>query len=558
MSRSGWNPGRLFGAFRGAGNDGDRQSAKSISDADYLAEVQTLTRTGSLAWNFSTGEIQWSAETYRICGVTPGTSVSRDLIMKLVHPEDAAAFHEAVKTTITNKERFDHELRLVRPDDDVRTIHMVGRFFADKPDQFVGAMTDVTEQRAAERARLVSEFHYRNMFVALAASFWELDFSPVTPLLRDLRKQGVKDLMGYFAAHPHVVREMMRATRVIDVNDQTVALFGRGDKAELLGNVDPFWPDASLQVYAASVVASIRGAPGFSAETRLRRLDGTEFDGLFTVSFPPDGVATSKFLIAVIDISERVSAQDALRRLQAEFAHAARLSTLGELAASIAHEVNQPLAAIATNASAGLRWLNRPTPDLEEVKALSGRIEADARRAADIIARIRGMATRRVTENVPLSLVTIIEEAAGFLRHDMQAQRVTLRLELDAGLPVVRGDRIQLQQVVVNLTMNAAQAMADDAERRQVTIGAQARDDEIVVSIDDEGPGIPEAHFDRLFQSFFTTKANGMGIGLPICRSIVEAHGGQISAANRPGGGARFSFTLPVASTAGPVSHTTV
>ncbi|RYG29797.1 MAG: GHKL domain-containing protein [Burkholderiales bacterium] len=256
---------------------------------------------------------------------------------------------------------------------------------------------------------------------------------------------------------------------------------------------------------------------------------------------------SSKFLIGVIDISERVNAQEALRKLQSEMAHAARLSTLGELAASIAHEVNQPLAAIATNASAGLRWLDRPEPNLEEVRALATRIAADTRRAADIISRIRGMATQRATESVPLSLKAVIEEAVAFLRHEMQAQGVALALDLPPDLPQIRGDKIQLQQVVVNLVINAAQAMAKlPAAERRVLMSARHESDKLIVDVLDRGPGIPAEHFDRLFQSFFTTKDNGMGIGLPICRSIVETHGGQIEAANRADGGARFSFSVPV------------
>jgi PAS domain S-box-containing protein len=541
------------------GEAGASKSLKAATDAVYLAEIQNLTQTGSIAWNFANGSVHWSAETYRICGVDPETVLSRELILKLVHPDDARAFGDAVDAAIKGRARFDHELRIVRPNGDVRTIHMVGRFLAEKPEQFVGAMTDVTERRLEEEARRTSDFHYRNMFVALAAAFWELDFSGVTPILRNLRQQGIKDLSRYFADNPEVVREMMRATRVIDVNDQAVSLFGRGIKDELLTSVEPFWADSSLQVYAASVIASMRRAPGFSAETRLRRIDGTEFDGLFTVSFPPEGVATSKFLIAVIDISERVNAQAALRNLQAELAHAARLSTLGELAASIAHEVNQPLAAITTNASASVRWLDRPQPNLEEVKTLAARIAADARRAADIISRIRDMATRRTTETAPISVASVIEEAAAFLRHDMQAQRVSLQLDLAPDLPVVIGDRTQLQQVVVNLAMNAAQAMVHvPAGQRRIIIGAQHSEGAIVVTIDDDGPGIAREHLDHLFQSFFTTKENGMGIGLPICRTIVEAHGGQIRVENRAAGGARVTVSLPVGAAAGAASHTNV
>lgn len=530
------------------------RNVQAAAEAAYLLEVQTLTQTGTLAWNFTTGDVHWSAETYRICGVDRATSLSRDLLVGLVHTNDKPAFLEAVAAAIRSKGRFDHQLRIVRPDGESRTIHMVGRFLAEQPDQFVGGLTDVTERLKDEEARRVSEFHYRNMFVALAASFWELDFNGILPLLRDLRKSGVTDYEAHFAANPDFVREMMRATRIIDVNEQTAVLFGRGEKGDVLNaELDRFWPDAATAVYAGSVLASLAREPGFSAETRLRRIDGSEFDALFTVSFPPEGVATSKFLIAVIDISERISAQDSLRRVEAEFAHAARLSTLGELTASIAHEVNQPLAAIATNASAGLRWLDRSQPNLEEVRALATHIVSDARRAADIIARIRGMATHRMTEKAPLLLGPVIEEAAAFLRHDMQAQKVSIHLVLAPLLPCVLGDRTQLQQVVVNLAMNAAQAMiagdtahAGDGPRRVVISTAQ-EGGEIVVTVDDSGPGIPAESFDLLFQSFFTTKADGMGIGLPICRSIVEAHGGRISATNREEGGARFRFTLPVA-----------
>lgn len=549
---------RVFRAVRvrpAAGAD-----LRRVTEAAYLAEVQTLTRTGSLAWSFATGEAYWSAETYRICGVAPDTPLSREIILQLVHPEDIQVFLTAVDAAVASKVRFDHELRIVRPDGEVRIVHMVGRFLAEKPDQFVGALTDVTEQRRDEEARRISEFHYRNMFLALAASFWELDFSGVTPILRDIKRKGIKDLGAYLADNPDIVRQMMRSTRVIDVNDQTVALFGRGDKAEMLTDVEPYWADSAIQVYARSVVASVRRAPGFSAETRFRRLDGTEFDGLFTVSFPPEGMASSKFLIAVIDISERVKAQEALRTLQSEFAHAARLSTLGELAASIAHEVNQPLAAIATNASAGIRWLDRAEPNLEEVKSLAARISEDARRAADIISRIRSMATRQTAESLPLHLTPVIEEAAAFLRHDMQAQGVTLQLKLAKDLPQVIGDRTQLQQVVVNLAMNAAQAMAAvPPAQRRVVVSAQLEGERVAVSVDDDGPGIAPEHFDRLFESFFTTKESGMGIGLPICRTIVEAHGGRIRAENRDGGGARFAFTLPVRpEPAGAAPHTGV
>jgi signal transduction histidine kinase len=404
------------------------------------------------------------------------------------------------------------------------------------------------KSQTAEEALRESEYRYRNLFQAMAASFWELDFTPVGGMLRDLRKQGVPDFATYFADHPDFVREMMRVTRVVDVNDQTVALFGRGDKAELLQPLDVYWPEESNAVYAASVIAAVTGKPSYASETRLRKLNGEVFDALFTACFAPEAVGAGKLLIGVIDISERVQAHAMLRQVQAEFAHAARVSMLGELTASIAHEVNQPLAAIATNASAGLRWLDRPEPDIAEVRALTERIIADAERAANIIARVRDMAGHRTPEAAALSLNSVVEEAMLFLAHELQGHSVALTLALQRGLPRVLADRTQLQQVVVNLAVNAIQAMAQTpAGARQLTVRTQVEDGVVRLDFEDSGRGIDPEQQARLFESFFTTKSNGMGMGLPICRSIVETYGGAISVRNRGQGGACFTVILPAA-----------
>ncbi len=400
-----------------------------------------------------------------------------------------------------------------------------------------------------EAALRHSEYRYRNLFQAMAASFWELDFAVVGGMVRDLRKAGIADLRQYFADHPAFVREMMRQTHVLDVNDQTVVLLGRGNKQEMLQSVEPFWPEASNSIFAESVVAAVSRKLNYSAETKLRTIEGREFDALFTACFPPESMAKGTLLIGVIDISERVRAQQALQRIQADFTHAARVSMLGELTASIAHEVNQPLAAITTNGEAGLRWLNRPEPDLAEAIALTRRMVADARRAADIIARIRSMATRSTPDHAALSLNGVIEEAMLFLRHEMQAQGVMLKLDLAGDLPAVMGDRTQLQQVVVNLALNAMQAMAQAKTMdRTIVISSGGVADRLQVAIADTGPGIPPDVQERLFDSFFTTKESGMGMGLPICRSIIEAHGGEMrSESNAAAGGAVFRFTLPAA-----------
>lgn len=400
----------------------------------------------------------------------------------------------------------------------------------------------------AEEALRQSEYRYRNLFQAMAASFWELDFTPVGAMLRQLRAEGIKDYAVHFAENPAVVRAMMRATRIVDFNDQTVALFGRGERNELLQPLDVYWPEESNHVFAASVVAAVSGKASYASECKLRRLDGETFDTLFTACFAPESVAKGTLLIGIIDISERVKAQTALRRVQAEFAHAARVSMLGELTASIAHEVNQPLAAISTNASAGLRWLDRGEPDIGEVRILTRRIIADAKRAADIIARIRAMAGHRAPEPSLVTVNDVVEEAMSFLAHERMAHNVALELDLGRALMPVMADRVQLQQVVVNLAANAIQAMAEiPREARRLIVSTRSGDAAVRVEVEDTGPGVDAEHIGRLFESFFTTKSNGMGMGLPICRSIVEAHGGSIGVRNRDGGGAVFAFELPAA-----------
>jgi C4-dicarboxylate-specific signal transduction histidine kinase len=237
-----------------------------------------------------------------------------------------------------------------------------------------------------------------------------------------------------------------------------------------------------------------------------------------------------------------------LRRVQADFAHAARVSMLGELTASIAHEVNQPLTAIVTNGEVGLRLLNRSEPDLAEVRELTECVVNDARRAADVIARVRTMARRQPTEQTLLSVDEVIREALLFLQHEVQSHGLMVTHYPNPAAPKVLGDRTQLQQVFVNLTVNAIQAMAQmEAARRMLVIRTTVSDPRtLCCTLEDSGPGIQPEHLDHLFDSFFTTKGGGMGLGLRISRSIIEAHGGSIRADNESAyGGARFSFTLP-------------
>ncbi len=254
-----------------------------------------------------------------------------------------------------------------------------------------------------------------------------------------------------------------------------------------------------------------------------------------------------EYVGAAQDVTQRRSSELALAKARSELAHVTRVTSLGVLTASIAHEVNQPLAAIVTNSQSCLRRLAADDPDIERVRVLAERVVADARRAADIIERIRDMASQRTPEQRLLSIDAVINESLSFLRHELQLRGIRVSVDLAPELPPVFGDATQLQQVIVNLTINAVQAMTQSAPTdRGIAIQAMLpAPDTVCCSVEDSGPGIDPQHLPRLFDSFFTTKDTGMGMGLAICRSIVEAHGGRIRADNNSAlGGARFSFDL--------------
>jgi C4-dicarboxylate-specific signal transduction histidine kinase len=241
-------------------------------------------------------------------------------------------------------------------------------------------------------------------------------------------------------------------------------------------------------------------------------------------------------------------AEDALRRAQAELAHVTRVTMLGELTASIAHEVNQPLAAVVANAEASLRWLNREQPDLAAVRRSVDWVINDGCRASEVIRRVRALAKKSDMEAARLELNQVVNEAIALVEGELIKHRVSLRTELAPGLPEILGDRVQLQQVIINLLINGIEAMGAVNDRRRELFIRSGKDDEghLVLSVTDNGIGISAQNANLLFNAFFTTKSSGLGMGLSICRSIVEAHGGRMSASNNEGPGATFQLVLPL------------
>jgi C4-dicarboxylate-specific signal transduction histidine kinase len=223
------------------------------------------------------------------------------------------------------------------------------------------------------------------------------------------------------------------------------------------------------------------------------------------------------------------------------------VTTLGELTASIVHEVNQPLAAISTNGDACLRFLNRDVPNLAEVREAVTSMMADSRRASDVVRRIRTLFQKSEREKALLEINDVIDDVILLVQREVSTHGIAMRSELSRVRTAVLGDRIELQQVIINLVMNGMEAMATVKDRpRELLIRSHCKDDQVLVEIQDSGTGIAPEHAEKLFSSFFTTKPGGMGMGLSICRSIVEAHDGRLWAAANAGAGATFQFTLPL------------
>ncbi|MDT5096244.1 MAG: hypothetical protein QOH60_5607, partial [Mycobacterium sp.] len=257
----------------------------------------------------------------------------------------------------------------------------------------------------------------------------------------------------------------------------------------------------------------------------------------------------------IVDLTERKQAEQKLRaseqRLldaQMELAHVTRVTTLGELTASISHEVSQPLAAVVNAAAACLRWLDGGTPNLDEARSAVDWIIKESHRAGEVIRRVRALANKTDLEKVPLDINDAVKEAIALMQREMDSHQVLLRTDLAPGLPMILGDRVQLQQVIINLVMNGIEAMqsVSDRPRELVLRSQQDETHRVLVTVADSGVGISTENADRLFNAFFTTKSSGMGMGLSICRSIVEAHGGRLWTTANPSHGATFQFTLPV------------
>ena len=478
----------------------------------YLAEAQRLSRTGSFGWDVPSGHIYWSEETYRIFECDPATKPTLQFVVDRTHPDDRMRVQDILDRASSERRGFTAEHRLVMADGSVKYVRAVAhRSAGEHPEScvLIGAVIDITERKRSEETLR----EQANLLDLTHDAIFVRDMNGVTTYWN----RGAEALYGWTAEQ------------------------ARGKVAsELLKTVFP--------VPSERIAAELRNSGYWEGELVHTKRDGTQVavDSRWSLQRNAQGAPVA-VLETNNDVSHRKRAEEErerLRQREADLAHMNRVSMMGELAASVAHEIKQPVAAAVMHASACEQWLRRDEPAVEEARKAASKMVATAMRAADIIDRIGSLYRRGTPERGSVDLNEIVREMTVLLGGVANRNSISIRTELDLGLPTATADRIQLQQVLMNLMLNGVEAMRDRGGELTVKSG-RTEGDQLLISVSDSGIGLPSEDAERIFEAFFSTKPQGTGMGLALSRRIIEAHGGRLWASPNKARGAVLQFTLP-------------
>jgi PAS domain S-box-containing protein len=621
--------------------------SRSLQESNAkLEEAQRVAHVGYFAWNLETNENIWSAETYRIYGLTPQEGpIDIAAISDMMHPDDREFVFRAAEEALRTGGRPEAEHRIIRPTGEVRTVHSLGdvkRNAAGQPYLMFGTVQDVTDRKRAEEVLrqtqlYLSEGQRLAHMGSWASNDGERYSSDELYKIYGLDPQNGSPTEEQFLAliHPHdrasmaeTVR-MMREQRVgcdvtkriirpdgelryirwvgipnlehgvfkgflgtaIDVTEQelltqelrrerayladaqrfthtgswacnllTQELFHSSDENYRLYGLDPNQGPVPFETFNAAThpadnaavwatfEKAIQAGADWDIELRINRINDGSVRVLHAIGHHSPSDELGEYVGITVDITDQKHAEEErerLRQLEADLAHINRVNMMGQLAAALAHEIRQPIAAAITSANACLQWLAHDPPDLGKARAAATRVERDGNRAADVMNRLlsfykKGARPERATVDVD----GVIGEMIALLRTEAARHSVTIHSDLGADTPHILADRVQLQQVLMNLMLNAIEAMESTGGALTIRVRPNA-DNQVVISVSDVGVGLPVEGLERIFDAFHTTKPQGTGMGLAITRSIVEAHGGRVWATANDGAGATFHFTLP-------------
>ncbi len=486
----------------------------------YISEGQRVASMGS--WAFNAGGFEyWSSELFRIHGLDPsGKPPTVEEYLALVHPEDRTFMKQGIARMLDDHLAFDFTKRIVRPDGAIRHIRCVGVPVTQGGtfQGFLGTGMDVTEQEqlTGELRRSESHLAEAQKLTHTGSWAWRVADRKTTHLSEEFYR-----ICGFDPAVGALTLEQC-SERV--------------------------HPEDRLE-WKSIIERAIVEKADYDREFRIVLPNGT-VTWIHTVGHPvlSDTGDLEGFVGSSTDITALKSAEqerEKLRQLEAELAHTNRVSTLGEMAASLAHEIKQPIAAAITSANTCMEWLAHEPPNLDRARAAAGRIDKYGNRAAEIIDRIRSLYKKSPPQRELVDVNEIIEEMLTLLKCEADRYSIAMRTELAAELPKITADRVQLQQVFMNLMLNAIEAMKDLGG--ELTVKSQLQDGQLQFSVSDTGVGLPTEKMEQIFSAFYTTKQQGSGMGLAISRSIVESHGGRLWATANDGRGATFHFTLPAA-----------